>query len=483
MTSTVVTAALIGALTILPAPAAQTDFTGTWVLDTSRSEGVPEGMEQTMTVKQSGDRIEIETHSRTPMGERRVPDVYVLDGRETDFQPVLNVEASATGMRTSRWSEGRNAFEATERATVQGPDGEITVTAVRRWTLSPDGETLTIELTNRGPQGEMTSTRVFTRQGGSALDAAGRALAVESVASIVERNYPWPDTAQAIADHVRRRHASNAYDTISTLGHLARALTGDLRAINGDLHLGVSGGPSMVPSGPATGSPGDRPTGIERFERLDGNVGYLKFNVFAGNWAFDAVAQALASLDGTDAVILDLRGVPGGTAQMSRFLISHFMPPEVHYLNVVSMATGERTAHETLSDVPGPRRLNVPLYVLVDRRSGSAAEAVPFVLQHFGRATIVGERTAGAGRNVGQFPAELGLSVSLSTTRVYEPASGREWERTGVLPDIVTTSDEALTTALEHARGLRSLPDTRIPQSNTNSGTNSAQVLGRESLA
>jgi len=152
-------------LAILPATAAQTDFTGTWVLDTSRSEGLPPGMEQaTMTVNQSGDRIEIETLVTTPMGERRIADVYVLDGRETDYQPTLNVEASSTGKRTSRWSEGRNGFEATERATVEGPEGEVTITVARKWTLAPDGATITIELTFTGPPGEMTSTRVFTRQ-------------------------------------------------------------------------------------------------------------------------------------------------------------------------------------------------------------------------------------------------------------------------------------------------------------------------------
>jgi hypothetical protein len=165
MMSTALTTALIGALAILPASAAQADFTGTWVLDASRSEGLPEGMGQsTMTVQHSGDRIEIEIHSMTPMGERRTQDVYVLDGQETDFQPVFNVEVSATGRRTARWSEERTGFEATERATAQAPQGEITITSVRKWTLAPGGETLTVELTSSGPQGEMKTTRVFTRQ-------------------------------------------------------------------------------------------------------------------------------------------------------------------------------------------------------------------------------------------------------------------------------------------------------------------------------
>jgi hypothetical protein len=304
--------------------------------------------------------------------------------------------------------------------------------------------------------GMVTTAGLAAQQqsGGSpVLDAATRALAVESVASVVEVNYPWPDTAQMIAAHVRGRYASSAYDTISTLRGLANALTRDLRAINGDIHLGVAGGSSGAPGPVALVSPEDRPTGVERFERLDGNVGYLKLNLLiAGDRSFDAVAQALDSLDGTDVMVLDLRAIPGGNTQMSNFLVSHFMSPDVLSLNAVSQATGETTSHHTLSEVPGPRRLDVPLYVLVDGGSASAAEHVPFVLQNFGRATIVGERTAGAGRNNVWFPAEFGLRVSLSTTRVYDPSSGRGWERIGVLPDIVTTSEDALTTALEHAR-------------------------------
>jgi hypothetical protein len=164
MTSTAYITILIGALAFLPADATQTDFTGTWVLDASRGEGLPEGLEQSITVKQSGDRIEVESHMKTPMGERRTQDVFVLDGQESDFQPVLNVEVSAVGKRTARWSEDRSGFESTERVTAQGPPGEITLTSVRRWTLAPDGDTLTIDMTSNGPQGEMKSTRVFTRQ-------------------------------------------------------------------------------------------------------------------------------------------------------------------------------------------------------------------------------------------------------------------------------------------------------------------------------
>jgi hypothetical protein len=144
---------------------AQTDVAGTWILDANLNEGMPDGFEQTMTVIQSGDRIEAEIHTKTPNGsENRLLDVYVLDGHETDFAPPVPSGVSASGMRTSRWLEGHSGFESTERATVEGPEGEIIVTASRRWTLASDGNTLTVEMTVNNPQGESMSTRVFTRQ-------------------------------------------------------------------------------------------------------------------------------------------------------------------------------------------------------------------------------------------------------------------------------------------------------------------------------
>jgi retinol-binding protein 3 len=293
-------------------------------------------------------------------------------------------------------------------------------------------------------------------QANDSIDARVRAEAVESVAAIMERHYPWPDTAGMIAAHLRARLQARDYDSIATLDGLAHALSRDVRAINGDLHLGVrTGSPPPLPAGlPAVG--------FDRVERLAGNVGYLRMRIIAGSpAAFDAVADALRSLDGTDAVVLDLRGVPGGSAAMANFLISHFTPPGVASLGVDYPAQGTTRIRHTLATVPGPRRTAVPLYVLVDRRSASAAEDIPFVLQNLGRATIVGERTAGAGRNVARYRAAHGLSVGVSINRVYDPATGREWERVGIEPDIATSSEAALDAALDHALRRVARPDVR----------------------
>jgi hypothetical protein len=165
MTTTTITAALIGAMAILPATAAQSDLNGTWVLDVTRSEGLPpNAAPTTLTVRQSGNRVEVEMVVQTPNGPQTIPDLYVLDGKEADFRPPVSSEVKATGKRTSRPLASGSGFESRERATLDGPEGEVTIRAARKWTLAPGGDTLTLEITFNGPQGEMKSKRVFTRQ-------------------------------------------------------------------------------------------------------------------------------------------------------------------------------------------------------------------------------------------------------------------------------------------------------------------------------
>lgn len=145
------------------AAAQQADFTGTWVLDTSRSKGVPEDLEQTMTVTHKGDRLEIETRMAGPQGDQTVSDSYVVNGQEQDITPALASGGTATGKRSTQWLADRRGFEATEQASASQDGETMTFDVTRTWILDPDGKTLTIEMTMKGPQGELTSFRVFAR--------------------------------------------------------------------------------------------------------------------------------------------------------------------------------------------------------------------------------------------------------------------------------------------------------------------------------
>src|SRR5688500_18633587 len=101
-------ASLLFALSILNAHAAdpaRPDFSGRWELDAAKSEGVPPDMKQSMTVKQTADRLEIETKISGPQGDRTVKDTFTLDGKPAEFSPAMLAGGTAkNGTRTSTWS-------------------------------------------------------------------------------------------------------------------------------------------------------------------------------------------------------------------------------------------------------------------------------------------------------------------------------------------------------------------------------------------
>ena len=150
--------------------AAKGDFSGVWTLDAGKSEGVPPGLIQTMTVTQKGDRVEVETTSKVGEGQERVgKDAYVLDGKETDFTPPVPPGAAKKAKRVSKLTADGNGFDATEEAVVNAPNGggEATIRAKRRWRLSADGKTLTIEMVGGNPNDaskpKSRSRRVFVK--------------------------------------------------------------------------------------------------------------------------------------------------------------------------------------------------------------------------------------------------------------------------------------------------------------------------------
>ena len=108
-----------------------------------------------------------------------------------------------------------------------------------------------------------------------------------------------------------------------------------------------------------------------------------------------------------------------------------------------------------MAAVPGMRRTSVPVWILTDRGTASAGADFSFVLQQLGRASVVGDRTAGAGHNNTFADLGNGFGASISITRVSDPKSGKEWEGVGVQPDIQTRPRDALSAA--HAAALDSL--------------------------
>jgi len=148
----------------MAAVSAKADFSGTWILDKTNSEGLPPGMDQTMTVVQTGDKLSLETKLITPDGEQVVSDSYVLDGKEAEFTPKTPGGETGKGKRTAKWAADGNGIEVKEHSTFDGPEGAVNIQMTRIWTLMTDGKTLKIELTADGPNGKQIIKRTFIRK-------------------------------------------------------------------------------------------------------------------------------------------------------------------------------------------------------------------------------------------------------------------------------------------------------------------------------
>jgi C-terminal processing protease CtpA/Prc len=199
--------------------------------------------------------------------------------------------------------------------------------------------------------------------------------------------------------------------------------------------------------------------GLRKVEILPGNIGYLLVDEFAGgDGVGDAIAGALRFLERTDAIIIDVRNNRGGSGEMSHLLFSHFLgATPVPTIRVRDRVRGTDEVLSSDSVVPGPRRTDVPLYVLTSRATVSAAEEFAFVLRRLKRATLVGDRTIGAGHMNAISPIGHGFSLSVSFARVSDPETGAEWEKVGVQPDIAVPPAQALDKA--QALAVRAIAD------------------------
>ena len=147
--------------------------------------------------------------------------------------------------------------------------------------------------------------------------------------------------------------------------------------------------------------------------------------------ASDQIQQAIdaAKLQGATAIVLDLRGNPGGLADEARWVASEFLASGVVYID--ENASGQRT---NVTVDTSRRHTTLPTAVLVDGGTGSAAEIVAGALQDSQRARIVGVTTIGTGTVLQPFFLSDGSVVLLGTSDWLTP-SGHRIFGVGITPD------------------------------------------------
>jgi carboxyl-terminal processing protease len=157
--------------------------------------------------------------------------------------------------------------------------------------------------------------------------------------------------------------------------------------------------------------------------------------------ASDALVEALkaARAAGADRLVLDLRGNPGGYVGEAVAVASQFLASGNVF--VERDAKGEEKPTPVS---PGGVATDLPLVVLVDHGTASAAEIVAGAIQDAGRGTVVGVTTFGTGTVLGEFPLSDGSALRIGTVEWLTP-KGRVIWHAGITPDVSVERAETIT--------------------------------------
>ena len=182
------------------------------------------------------------------------------------------------------------------------------------------------------------------------------------------------------------------------------------------------------------------------YRMLSGSIGYVQILNFDSG-AADAAVKAIETLLGQGALgfVFDVRTNPGGLLSELTALLDYLLPSGNIFISVDK--AGNQTPTESDSVC-----LDMPMAVLVNADTYSAAEFFAAALQDYNWAEIVGERTTGKSRSQQTIELSDGSAVHLSTARYLTPAGIDLAEQGGLIPDqevaLTATGDAQLNAAL-----------------------------------
>ncbi len=168
-------------------------------------------------------------------------------------------------------------------------------------------------------------------------------------------------------------------------------------------------------------------------------IGYIHLTEF-GRTAEEKLLEALTAILAQQpaGLVFDLRDNPGGFLDQSVAVADAFLPA-----GVALFERNLRGLDETFSTGDGDVAESIPLVVLVNAGSASAAEIVAGALQDRGRAVLVGETTFGKGSVQQVHTLSDGGELRVTVARWYTP-NNHSIQGEGITPDIIVASPENL---------------------------------------
>ena len=177
-------------------------------------------------------------------------------------------------------------------------------------------------------------------------------------------------------------------------------------------------------------------TPVAAGEMLEKNVGLITIENFDSRCAEESIAAIEALLEqGAKALVFDVRNNPGGYADELVKLLDYLLP-EGDLFRTVRYDGKEHT------DTSDKNFLDIPMAVLVNKDSYSAAEFFAAALKEYEAAVIIGEPTVGKGYFQTTYPLSDGSAVALSIGKYYTPKGINLSEAGGLTPDVRIDLDD-----------------------------------------
>lgn len=290
------------------------------------------------------------------------------------------------------------------------------------------------------------------------LDPALRKKTIDGIMAALTQYYVHANVAKQMNESIEAHEKAGDYDEMTDGDVFATQLTEDLRAVSHDKHLRVNFNPFKMPPQPDEPTPDE----IEQFHKqmehdncafdkveiLPNNIGYIKFDGFMdAGFCGSTVNAAMTFVSHTDALIFDIRQNGGGQPDMVTLIASYLFDEPTHLIDIYNRHENTTRQNWTLSYLPGPRLAKEPVYVLTSARTFSGAEEFAFDLKNQRRATIVGETTGGGAHPVSGHPVGDYFMIGVPFAESMDPVTKKNWEGTGVEPDVTVKADDALETA------------------------------------
>lgn len=195
-------------------------------------------------------------------------------------------------------------------------------------------------------------------------------------------------------------------------------------------------------------------TPVATARMLEGNIGLITIENFNSNCASETTAAIkLLREQGAVALIFDVRNNGGGYAdEMVKVL--DFLLPEGELFRTINYKGEENV------DVSDAECVELPMAVLVNRYSYSAAEFFAVALREYEWATVVGEQTSGKGYFQVVYQLGDGSAVGVSIGKYFTP-SGVSLEGVGITPDVVVDVENDVFNAI-YAGTLDPMADPQI---------------------